>query len=51
VAELNVWRDSAFFYCDRIREGGGQANIIEYPSVPHLWFEMYPNMTISKIAE
>lgn len=47
-AEMDVWRDTATFYCDRITEAGGQAKLDVYPGVPHLWWAIYPQLSINK---
>ncbi|KIW69912.1 hypothetical protein PV04_02228 [Phialophora macrospora] len=48
VAEMDIWRDSALFYCDKIRQAGGQAKLDLYPGVPHTWWSMYPQLSINK---
>ncbi|ETI27161.1 hypothetical protein G647_09843 [Cladophialophora carrionii CBS 160.54] len=48
AAEMDIWRDSAVFYCDKIRQAGDQAKIDIYPGVPHLWWAMYPQLSINK---
>ncbi|EXJ61605.1 hypothetical protein A1O7_02033 [Cladophialophora yegresii CBS 114405] len=48
AAEMDIWRDSAILYCDKIRQAGGQAKIDIYPGVPHLWWSMYPQLSINK---
>ncbi|KIX93239.1 uncharacterized protein Z520_11094 [Fonsecaea multimorphosa CBS 102226] len=48
VAEMDIWRDSAVFYCDKIKEAGGQVKVEIYPGVPHLWWSMYPQLSINK---
>ncbi|EXJ66581.1 uncharacterized protein A1O5_10251 [Cladophialophora psammophila CBS 110553] len=48
VAEMDIWKDSAIFYCNRIKEAGGQAKVEIYPGVPHLWWSMYPQLSINR---
>jgi acetyl esterase/lipase len=48
AAEMDIWRDSAIFHCEKIREAGGQAKIDIYPGVVHTWWSMYPQLTINK---
>ncbi len=48
AAEMDIWRDTATVYCDKIREAGGQAKLEIYPGVPHLWWSMYPQLSINK---
>jgi acetyl esterase/lipase len=48
AAEMDIWRDSAIFYCDKIRQAGGHAKLDIYPGVPHLWWSMYPQLSINK---
>ena len=33
AAEMDIWRDSAIFYCDKMREPGGQAKFEIFPGV------------------
>ncbi|OQU99302.1 hypothetical protein CLAIMM_04950 [Cladophialophora immunda] len=48
VAEMDIWRDSALFYCNKIKEAGGQVKVEIYPGVPHLWWSMYPQLSINR---
>ncbi|OAL22062.1 hypothetical protein AYO20_11256 [Fonsecaea nubica] len=48
VAEMDIWRDSALCYCEKIKEAGGQVKVEVYPGVPHLWWSMYPQLSINR---
>ncbi|KAJ9605717.1 hypothetical protein H2200_009566 [Cladophialophora chaetospira] len=48
AAEMDIWRDSAIFYCKKIREAGGQAKLEIYPGVTHTWWSMFPQLSINK---
>ena len=48
AAEMDIWRDSTKLYCDKIREAGGQAKLEIYPGVQHLWWSMYPQLSINQ---
>ncbi|OAP64124.1 hypothetical protein AYL99_00096 [Fonsecaea erecta] len=48
VAEMDIWRDSALLYCDKVKEAGGQVKVEVYPGLPHLWWSMYPQLSINQ---
>lgn len=48
VAGMDIWRDSALFYCDLVRKFGGKTKVEVYPGLPHLWWSMYPQLSINK---
>ncbi len=48
VAGMDIWKDSAIFYCDQIRKAGGDVKLEIYPGVPHTWWSMYPQLSISE---
>lgn len=48
VAGMDLWKDSALFYCDLVEQAGGQTKIDLYPGVPHLWYSIYPQLSINK---
>jgi len=45
---MDIWKDSALFYCDRVERAGGKVKLEVYPGVPHTWWSMYPQLSISK---
>ena len=48
VAGMDLWKDSAYFYCDKVAKAGGKVKLELYPGVPHTWFSMYPQLSINK---
>jgi acetyl esterase/lipase len=48
AAEMDIWRDSAVFYCDKIRQAGGKARLMVYPGVVHTWWSIYPQLSINR---
>jgi acetyl esterase/lipase len=48
VASMDIWKDSALFYCDKVEKAGGKVKLELYPGVPHTWWSMYPQLSINK---
>lgn len=48
VAGMDIWKDSAFVYCDKVKQAGGQVKLEYYPGLPHTWWSMYPQLSINK---
>lgn len=48
AAEMDIWRDSAAFYCEKVRQAGNQVKLEIYPGVVHTWWSMYPQLSINK---
>lgn len=48
VAGMDIWKDSAIFYCDQIRKAGDKVKVEIYPGVPHFWWSMYPQLSINQ---
>jgi len=48
IARMDLWKDSALSYCDRLREAGSPVKVEVYPGVPHTWFAMYPQLSINR---
>ncbi|KAI1620253.1 Alpha/Beta hydrolase protein [Exophiala viscosa] len=48
VAGMDLWKDTSPFYCDLIEQAGGRTKIDVYPGVPHLWYSIYPQLSINK---
>ncbi|KAJ9645567.1 hypothetical protein H2204_001148 [Knufia peltigerae] len=48
IAGMDMWADSAFFYCDKVQKAGGTVKIDFYPGVFHCWYAFYPELTMTK---
>lgn len=48
VAGMDMWADSAFFYCDKVKEAGGIVKTDFYPGVFHCWYAFYPELSMTK---
>ena len=48
AAEMDLWHDTAPFYCEKIREAGGQARLDVYKGVVQTWWSMYPELSINR---
>jgi acetyl esterase/lipase len=48
MAEMDIWRDSGLFYSELLCSDGNAVKIDVYPGVPHLWWSMYPQLSINK---
>ncbi|RMZ86741.1 hypothetical protein DV736_g6031, partial [Chaetothyriales sp. CBS 134916] len=48
VAGMDMWKDSALFDCDEVRKAGGAVKLDIYPGVPHVWWSVYPQLSINK---
>jgi acetyl esterase/lipase len=48
IAGMDMWKDSALFYCGKVKEAGGSVKMDLYPGVPHVWYSMYPELSINK---
>ncbi|KAK5197953.1 hypothetical protein LTR92_002198 [Exophiala xenobiotica] len=47
IAGMDMRKDSAV-YCDKVKEAGGSVKMDLYPGVPHVWYSMYPELSINK---
>jgi len=45
---MDLWKDSSIFYCNLVEQAGGQTKIDVYPGVPHVWYSIYPQLSINK---
>ncbi|KIV81733.1 hypothetical protein PV11_03896 [Exophiala sideris] len=48
VAGMDLWKDTSFLYCDLVKKAGGKTKIDVYPGVPHLWYSIYPQLSINQ---
>jgi acetyl esterase/lipase len=48
VAGVDPWRDSAILYANLLRQAACQTKIEVYPGVPHCWWAVYPQLSITK---
>jgi acetyl esterase/lipase len=48
MAEMDIWRDSALLYCELLQSAGNKVKTDIYPGVPHLWWSMFPQLSINR---
>lgn len=48
VAGMDIWKDTAFLYCDKVKKAGGKVKLDYYPGLPHTWWSMYPQLSVNK---
>src|SRR5882757_9114872 len=48
VAGMDLWKDSAIFYSDKVQKAGEKVKVEIYPGVPHVWWSMFPQLSINK---